>query len=77
MVSLHLALSPQFASLVGAGVMLLLMMKVGHFFYELPNVSGPAQITKPRKTNLQIAPCWVALRRIAFSLSPVVAPGTL
>ncbi|KAM4835188.1 testis anion transporter 1 isoform 2-T2 [Thomomys bottae] len=28
----------QFASLVGAGVMLLLMVKVGHFFYELPNV---------------------------------------
>ncbi|KAM8779271.1 testis anion transporter 1 [Rhynchonycteris naso] len=27
----------QFASLVGAGVMLLLMLKVGHFFYELPN----------------------------------------
>ncbi|XP_063095060.1 testis anion transporter 1 isoform X3 [Cavia porcellus] len=28
----------QFASLVGAGVMLLLMVKVGRFFYELPNV---------------------------------------
>ncbi|XP_048203833.1 testis anion transporter 1 isoform X2 [Perognathus longimembris pacificus] len=28
----------QFASLVGAGVMLLLMVKVGSFFYELPNV---------------------------------------
>uniref|UniRef100_A0A8C8XTV9 Solute carrier family 26 member 8 n=1 Tax=Panthera leo TaxID=9689 RepID=A0A8C8XTV9_PANLE len=27
----------QFASLVGAGVMLLLMVKVGPFFYELPN----------------------------------------
>ncbi|XP_077017713.1 testis anion transporter 1 isoform X3 [Tamandua tetradactyla] len=27
----------QFASLVGAGVMLLLMVKAGHFFYELPN----------------------------------------
>ncbi|XP_032318813.1 testis anion transporter 1 isoform X1 [Camelus ferus] len=27
----------QFASLVGAGVMLLLMVKVGRFFYELPN----------------------------------------
>ncbi|XP_019060266.1 testis anion transporter 1 isoform X4 [Fukomys damarensis] len=27
----------QFASLVGAGVMLLLMVKVGSFFYELPN----------------------------------------
>ncbi|XP_006860630.1 PREDICTED: testis anion transporter 1 [Chrysochloris asiatica] len=27
----------QFASLVGAGVMLLLMVKVGHFFYKLPN----------------------------------------
>ncbi|XP_066217535.1 testis anion transporter 1 [Saccopteryx leptura] len=27
----------QFASLVGAGVMLLLMLKVGHFFYDLPN----------------------------------------
>ncbi|KAL2791729.1 testis anion transporter 1 isoform b, partial [Daubentonia madagascariensis] len=27
----------QFASLVGAGVMLLLMVKVGGFFYELPN----------------------------------------
>ncbi|XP_023402190.1 testis anion transporter 1 isoform X8 [Loxodonta africana] len=27
----------QFASLVGAGVMLLLMVKVGHFFYQLPN----------------------------------------
>ncbi|KAF6116167.1 solute carrier family 26 member 8 [Phyllostomus discolor] len=27
----------QFASLVGAGVMLLLMVKVEHFFYELPN----------------------------------------
>ncbi|XP_023576200.1 testis anion transporter 1 isoform X2 [Octodon degus] len=27
----------QFASLVGAGVMLLLMVKVGHFFYRLPN----------------------------------------
>lgn len=39
MVSLQLALSPQFASLVGAGVMLLLMVKVGPFFYELPNVS--------------------------------------
>ncbi|XP_048203834.1 testis anion transporter 1 isoform X3 [Perognathus longimembris pacificus] len=30
--------SNQFASLVGAGVMLLLMVKVGSFFYELPNV---------------------------------------
>lgn len=39
MVSLQLALSPQFASLVGAGVMLLLMVKVGRFFNELPNVS--------------------------------------
>nr|XP_040138503.1 testis anion transporter 1 isoform X10 [Ictidomys tridecemlineatus] len=28
----------QFASLVGAGVMLLLMMKAAQFFYELPNV---------------------------------------
>ncbi|XP_073894362.1 testis anion transporter 1 isoform X1 [Macaca fascicularis] len=37
MVSLQLALSPQFASLVGAGVMLLLMVKMGHFFYALPN----------------------------------------
>ncbi|XP_054969505.2 testis anion transporter 1 isoform X6 [Pan paniscus] len=27
----------QFASLVGAGVMLLLMVKMGHFFYTLPN----------------------------------------
>ncbi|XP_035151350.2 testis anion transporter 1 isoform X6 [Callithrix jacchus] len=27
----------QFASLVGAGVMLLLMVKMGHFFYALPN----------------------------------------
>ncbi|XP_073080220.1 testis anion transporter 1 isoform X2 [Manis javanica] len=27
----------QFASLVGAGVMLLLIVKVGHFFYKLPN----------------------------------------
>ncbi|XP_047414439.1 testis anion transporter 1 [Sciurus carolinensis] len=27
----------QFASLVGAGVMLLLMVKVGQFFYDLPN----------------------------------------
>ncbi|XP_012900265.1 testis anion transporter 1 isoform X7 [Mustela putorius furo] len=27
----------QFASLVGAGVMLLLMVKVGHFFHEMPN----------------------------------------
>ncbi|XP_037375481.1 testis anion transporter 1 isoform X2 [Talpa occidentalis] len=27
----------QFASLVGAGVMLLLMVKVKHFFYEMPN----------------------------------------
>ncbi|XP_012576021.1 PREDICTED: testis anion transporter 1 isoform X1 [Condylura cristata] len=27
----------QFASLVGAGVMLLLMVKVNHFFYEMPN----------------------------------------
>nr|XP_031544317.1 testis anion transporter 1 isoform X3 [Vicugna pacos] len=29
----------QFASLVGAGVMLLLMVKVGRFFYELPNIA--------------------------------------
>ncbi|XP_010603657.1 testis anion transporter 1 isoform X5 [Fukomys damarensis] len=29
----------QFASLVGAGVMLLLMVKVGSFFYELPNIA--------------------------------------
>lgn len=39
MVSLQLALSPQFASLVGAGVMLLLTVKVERFFYQLPNVS--------------------------------------
>ncbi|XP_038954625.1 testis anion transporter 1 isoform X9 [Rattus norvegicus] len=31
------ALSPQFASLVGAGVMLLLMVKIGSFFDNLPN----------------------------------------
>lgn len=34
------ALSPQFASLVGAGVMLLLMVKMESFFHNLPNVSG-------------------------------------
>lgn len=37
------ALSPQFASLVGAGVMLLLMVKMGNFFHNLPNVSGLSQ----------------------------------
>nr|XP_038954629.1 testis anion transporter 1 isoform X9 [Rattus norvegicus] len=35
--SLQPALSPQFASLVGAGVMLLLMVKIGSFFDNLPN----------------------------------------
>lgn len=51
MVSLQLALSPQFASLVGAGVMLLLMVKVGRFFYKLPNVSRTNQIAKSRKNG--------------------------
>ncbi|KAG8512111.1 Testis anion transporter 1 [Galemys pyrenaicus] len=32
----------QFASLVGAGVMLLLMVKVKHFFYEMPNRENEA-----------------------------------
>lgn len=55
LVSLQPTLSPQFASLVGAGVMLLLMVKVGPFFYELPNVSGTDQISEPRKPGVQIA----------------------
>nr|XP_042121781.1 testis anion transporter 1 isoform X2 [Peromyscus maniculatus bairdii] len=36
-VSLQPALSPQFASLVGAGVMMLLMVKMGSFFHNMPN----------------------------------------
>lgn len=53
--------------------MLLLIVKVGHFFYELPNVSGTDQISKPRKPHLQIASWWASLRRIAFSSSPASA----
>lgn len=70
MISLQLALSPQFASLVGAGLMLLLMMKMAHFFYKLPNVSGPDQM--PESDHVLVG---ASLRGTAFCSSPVVAPG--
>lgn len=77
MVSLQPVLSPQFASLVGAGLMLLLMVKVESFFYELPNVSGTDRITKPRKPRVQIASWWVSLSRTALSTPPRPAPASL
>ena len=70
MVSLQLALSPQFASLVGAGIMLLLMMKMARFFYRLPNVSRPDQM--PESDHILVG---ASLRGTAFCLSPVVAPA--
>ena len=70
MVSLQLALSPQFASLVGAGIMLLLMMKMARFFYRLPNVSRPDQM--PESDHILVG---ASLRGTAFCSSPVVAPG--
>ncbi|EPY72879.1 testis anion transporter 1 [Camelus ferus] len=49
----------QFASLVGAGVMLLLMVKVGRFFYELPNshryfVLGNRKLAIARQGNFDL-----------------------
>lgn len=41
-------------------MMLLLMLQVEHFFYELPNVSGTDQITKPSKPGPQTASWWVS-----------------
>lgn len=77
MVSLQPALSPQFASLVGAGLMLLLMVKVESFFYELPNVSGPDRTAMPREPGVQIASWWVCLSRTALSMLPQPAPASL
>ena len=70
MLSPQLALSPQFASLVGAGIMLLLMMKMARFFYKLPNVSRPHQM--PESDHIMVG---ASLRGTAFCSSPVVAPG--
>ena len=46
------------------------MMKMAHFFYKLPNVSGPDQM--PESDHVLVG---ASLRGTAFCSSPVVAPG--
>lgn len=58
----------QLASLVGAGLMLLLMMKMAHL--QTANVSGPDQMPEP--DHVLVGYLW---GETAFCSSPVVAPG--